>query len=43
VHHTDAARDCAYDRQTKIGKLDKGLDEATAKGLDRRRYETGLE
>ena len=28
VHHTDAERECAYDRQSKIGKLDKALDEA---------------
>jgi len=32
VHHTDAAREWSYDRQSKIGKLDKALDEATAKG-----------
>jgi phosphoserine phosphatase len=32
VHHTDAAREWAYDRQSHIGKLDKGLDEAKAKG-----------
>ncbi len=32
VHHTDAAREWAYDRQSHIGKLDKGLDEAAAKG-----------
>ena len=32
VHHTDAAREYAYDRQSKIGKLDKALDEGTAKG-----------
>jgi phosphoglycolate phosphatase-like HAD superfamily hydrolase len=32
VHHTDADREYAYDRQSKIGKLDKALDEATAKG-----------
>jgi len=32
VHHTDAAREWAYDRQSHIGKLDKGLDEAQAKG-----------
>jgi phosphoserine phosphatase len=31
VHHTDAAREWAYDRQSPIGKLDKGLDEANAK------------
>jgi phosphoglycolate phosphatase-like HAD superfamily hydrolase len=32
VHHTDAAREFAYDRESHIGKLDKGLDEAQAKG-----------
>jgi phosphoglycolate phosphatase-like HAD superfamily hydrolase len=31
VHHTDAEREYAYDRQSKIGKLDKALDEAAAK------------
>ena len=31
VHHTDAAREWAYDRQSAIGKLDKALDEAQAK------------
>ncbi|UVJ46271.1 haloacid dehalogenase-like hydrolase [Pseudomonas sp. LS1212] len=32
VHHTDSKREWAYDRQSKIGKLDKALDEANAKG-----------
>jgi phosphoglycolate phosphatase-like HAD superfamily hydrolase len=32
VHHTDAEREWAYDRQSHVGKLDKALDEATAKG-----------
>jgi hypothetical protein len=32
VHHTDAEREFAYDRQSSIGRLDKGLDEARAKG-----------
>ncbi|WP_144143742.1 HAD family hydrolase [Paraburkholderia sp. BCC1884] len=32
VHHTDAQREYAYDRTSKSGKLDKGLDEAAAKG-----------
>jgi phosphoglycolate phosphatase-like HAD superfamily hydrolase len=32
VHHTDAEREWAYDRESHIGKLDKTLDEATAKG-----------
>jgi phosphoserine phosphatase len=32
VHHTDAEREWAYDRKSSIGRLDKGLDEARAKG-----------
>ena len=32
VHHTDAEREWAYDRESKIGRLNKGLDEATTKG-----------
>jgi phosphoglycolate phosphatase-like HAD superfamily hydrolase len=32
VRHTDAEREWAYDRQSSIGRLDKGLDEAKAKG-----------
>ena len=32
VHHTDAEREYAYDRTSHIGKLDKGLDAAAAKG-----------
>jgi len=32
VHHTDAEREYAYDRLSKIGKLDKALDEGAAKG-----------
>jgi phosphoglycolate phosphatase-like HAD superfamily hydrolase len=32
VHHDDAEREWAYDRQSKIGHFDKGLDEAKAKG-----------
>lgn len=32
VHHTDAEREYAYDRQSPIGKLDKAWDEAIAKG-----------
>ena len=32
VHHTDAEREWAYDRNSSIGRLDKGLDEAKAKG-----------
>jgi phosphoglycolate phosphatase-like HAD superfamily hydrolase len=32
IHHDDAVREYAYDRQSKIGKLDKALDEASARG-----------
>jgi hypothetical protein len=32
VHHTDADREWAYDRKSSIGRLDKALDEARAKG-----------
>ena len=32
VHHTDAEREWAYDRESSVGKLDKGLDEAKVKG-----------
>lgn len=32
LHHTDAEREWAYDRDSHIGKLDKGLDEANEKG-----------
>jgi hypothetical protein len=32
VHHTDAEREWAYDRKSAIGRLDKGLDEASARG-----------
>jgi phosphoglycolate phosphatase-like HAD superfamily hydrolase len=31
VHHDDAQREFAYDRQSKVGKLDKAWDEAEAK------------
>ena len=32
VHHTDAEREWAYDRQSSIGRLDKGLDAAADSG-----------
>jgi phosphoglycolate phosphatase-like HAD superfamily hydrolase len=32
VHHTDAEREWAYDRDSHIGRLDQGLDEAAAGG-----------
>ena len=31
IHHTDDKREWAYDRESSIGRLDKGLDEADAK------------
>ena len=30
VHHTDAEREYAYDRDTSFGRLDKALDAAAA-------------
>src|SRR5688572_12297044 len=32
VHHTDGEREWAYDRDSHIGRLDKGLDEAKLRG-----------
>jgi phosphoglycolate phosphatase-like HAD superfamily hydrolase len=32
VHHTDADREWAYDRQSSVGRLDKCLDEAKSHG-----------
>jgi len=32
VHHTDGEREWAYDRESHIGKLDKGIDAAKVKG-----------
>jgi len=32
IHHTDAKRESAYDRNSAIGRLDKALDEAREKG-----------
>ena len=32
IHHTDTEREWAYDRESHIGRLDKGLDEANTKG-----------
>jgi phosphoglycolate phosphatase-like HAD superfamily hydrolase len=32
IHHTDAEREWAYDRESSIGRLDNGLDEAIEKG-----------
>ncbi len=42
VHHDDAAREWAYDRQSSVGRLDKGLDEAHGARLDRREHEGRL-
>ena len=32
VHHTDSIREWAYDRESHIGRLDKGLDQAVKDG-----------
>lgn len=32
IHHTDSVREWAYDRNSHIGRLDKGLDKAVANG-----------
>lgn len=32
VHHTDAEREYAYDRNSHVGRLDKALDEGQARG-----------
>jgi len=32
IHHTDAEREWAYDRESHIGRLDRGMDEAEARG-----------
>jgi hypothetical protein len=32
VHHTDAAREWAYDRDSHVGRLDKALTEAGQRG-----------
>ena len=32
VHHTDSDREWAYDRASSVGRLDKALDEARARG-----------
>lgn len=32
LHHDDESREWAYDRDTRIGGLDKALDEAKARG-----------
>jgi hypothetical protein len=32
IHHDDADREYAYDRKSRIGKLDRGLNEAGARG-----------
>jgi hypothetical protein len=32
VHHTDAAREWAYDRDSPVGRLDAALDQAPERG-----------
>ena len=43
VHHTDADREWAYDRDSSIGRLDKALDEARARKVDGGGHEERLE
>ena len=43
VHHTDAEREYAYDRESHFGRLDKALTEAPDRGLDRGGHEARLE
>ena len=38
LHHTDGEREFAYDRASKVGKLDRGLDEAAASRLGADRH-----
>ena len=46
VHHDDAVREYAYDHPSKIGQLDKALDQAPTHGmggrLDEERLESGV-
>ena len=32
VHHDDAEREYAYDRQSHVGRLDRGLNDAALRG-----------
>jgi hypothetical protein len=32
LHHTDAAREWAYDRDSHVGRLERGLDEGPERG-----------
>jgi len=32
IHHTDDEREWAYDRDSHVGRLDRGLDEAAGRG-----------
>ena len=43
VHHTDAVREYAYDRDTKVGQSRKGARCGEGKRLDHREYEAQLE
>ena len=42
VHHDDAAREYAYDRDSRVGHLDKALDAAKQQALDDRQHEERL-
>ena len=43
VHHTDAEREYAYDRNTHFGRLDVALDAATVNGWTVANMKTDLE
>ena len=42
VHHTDAERECTYDRQPHFGRLDKALVAAAVAARREERLETGI-
>ena len=43
VHHTDATREFAYDRESHFGKLDEGTQHGKGARLACGEYETRLE
>ena len=43
VHHTNSAREWAYDRRSPIGRLDKALERGAGERVDGRRHEERLE
>ena len=43
VHHTDAAREWAYDRKSPVGRLDQGTRRGPEVRMGRGGHEVGLE